>query len=82
MLVYKDRLLRFGPELVFATCKARRVEVVIINDGDASTFEEELPNDVLESTTVFSSGLYSTRSHANCKLIDGIRATARYALRC
>ena len=31
VLTHKDRLLRFGAELVFAMCQAREVEVVIIN---------------------------------------------------
>src|SRR5579871_5287279 len=33
VITHKDRLLRFGAELVFALCEAREVEVVIINSG-------------------------------------------------
>lgn len=37
VITQKDRLLRFGAELVFAVCEAKNVEVVIINKGsDAS----------------------------------------------
>jgi len=79
VLVHKDRLLRFGAELVFALCQARQVEVVIINQGEDSTFEEELANDVLEIITVFSARLYGSRSHKNRKLIEGVRAAVKEA---
>ena len=31
VLTHKDRLLRFGAELVFALCEFKQIEVVIIN---------------------------------------------------
>jgi predicted site-specific integrase-resolvase len=37
-----DRLLRFGGELVFAICQAKATEVVIINQGEETSFEEDL----------------------------------------
>ena len=70
VLTHKDRLLRFGAELIFALCEARHVEVVIINQGDEASFEEELAQDVLEIITVFSARLYGSRSHKNKKLIE------------
>jgi predicted site-specific integrase-resolvase len=72
VLTHKDRLLRFGAELVFAVCEAKHVEVVIINQGDDRSFEEELASDVLEIVTVFSARMYGARSHKNKKLIDGV----------
>ena len=72
VLTHKDRLLRFGAELVFAVCEAKNVEVVIINQGDDRSFEEELASDVLEIVTVFSARMYGARSHKNKKLIDGV----------
>ena len=39
VLPHKDGLLRFGAELVFALCQAKQVEVVIINQGEDSSFE-------------------------------------------
>jgi putative resolvase len=77
VLTHKDRLLRFGAELVFALCQAKQVEVVIINQGEDTTFEEELASDVLEIITVFSARLYGSRSHRNQKLIDGMRMAVR-----
>lgn len=71
VLTHKDRLLRFGAELVFSICEAKGVEVIIINKGDEnSKFEEELAKDVLEIITVFSARLYGARSKKNKKLLD------------
>jgi excisionase family DNA binding protein len=72
VLTHKDRLLRFGAELVFAICEAKNVEVVIINKGDDTTFEEDLATDVLEIITVFSARLYGSRSKKNKKLIESV----------
>ena len=77
VLTHKDRLLRFGAELIFGLCQAKQVEVVIINQGEDTTFEEELANDVLEIITVFSARLYGSRSHQNQKLIDGMRSAVK-----
>ena len=75
VLTHKDRLLRFGAELVFALCEARQVEVVIINQGENLSFEEELAQDVLEIITVFSARLYGSRSKKNKKLIKAVKAS-------
>ena len=75
VLTHKDRLLRFGAELVFALCEARQVEVVIINQGENLSFEEELAQDVLEIITGFSARLYGSRSKKNKKLIEAVKAS-------
>jgi len=74
VITHKDRLLRFGAELVFAICEAKNVEVVIINQGEDTTFEEDLAKDVLEIITVFSARLYGSRSRKNQKLLDNMKA--------
>jgi predicted site-specific integrase-resolvase len=48
------------------------VEVVILNQGQDTTFEEDLATDVLELITVFSARLYGSRSTRNKKLLDDI----------
>ncbi len=73
VITHKDRLLRFGAELVFAICEAKEVEVVILNQGEDTTFEEDLAKDVLEIITVFSARLYGSRSRKNQKLIEGMK---------
>jgi putative resolvase len=73
VVTHKDRLLRFGAEPVFAICEAKQVEVVILNKGEDTTFEEDLAKDILEIITVFSARLYGSRSRKSQKLLDGIR---------
>ena len=73
VIAHKDRLLRFGAELVFAICEAKRVEVVILNQGEDTTFEEDLAKDVLEIITVFSARLYGPRSRKNKKLLEAVK---------
>lgn len=73
VITHKDRLLRFGAELVFTLCQAKQIEVVMINQGKEASFEEELAKDVLEIITVFSARLYGARSHKNKKLIEAAK---------
>jgi len=77
VITHKDRLLRFGSELVFALCELQEIEIVIIHKGDQPKFEEELANDVLEIITVFSARLYGSRSHKNKKLIDDLNLAVK-----
>ena len=82
VITHKDRLLRFGAELVFAICEARDVEVVILNQDEDTTFEEDLAKDVLEIITVFSARLYGARSRKNRKLLEGIRTAVERSQTC
>ena len=74
VLTHKDRLLRFGSELIFSLCEHFGTEVVIINRTEDSTFEEDLAQDVLEIITVFSARLYGSRSNKNKKIIEELKA--------
>ncbi len=76
ILTHKDRLLRFGSELIFGLCELFGTEVVIINRTEDATFEEDLANDVLEIITVFSARLYGSRSHKNKKLVEELKDVA------
>lgn len=76
VLTHKDRLLRFGSELIFSLCEHFGTEVVIINRTEDSTFEEDLAQDVLEIITVFSARLYGSRSHKNRKIVEELRDVA------
>ncbi len=82
VITHKDRLLRFGAELVFAICEAKEVEVVILNQGEDTTFEENLAKDVLEIITVFSARLYGSRSGKNQKLLEGVKKAVEEAEGC
>ncbi|MBR8836091.1 MAG: IS607 family transposase [Stigonema ocellatum SAG 48.90 = DSM 106950] len=70
VLTHKDRLLRFGAELIFTLCEIHGVTVTMINRKEDSTFEEDLVQDVLEIITVFSARLYGSRSKKNLKLME------------
>lgn len=70
VITHKDRLLRFGSELIFSLCEYHEVEVVILNKKEDATFEEDLASDVLEIITIFSARLYGAGSSKNKKLIQ------------
>ena len=72
VITHKDRLLRFGAEIVFRICELKGIEVVIINKGEQPSFEEELTRDVLEIMTVFSAKLYGRRSQKSKKMAEQI----------
>lgn len=66
VVFHKDRLLRFGAEIIFQICEAFNTQVIIITRNDEKiAFEEELAQDVLEIITVFSAKLYGSRSKKN-----------------
>lgn len=67
---YKDRLLRFGSEIIFEMCKWHNIEVVVVSEDEPKTYEEELVDDVLSIITVFSAKLYGSRSHKNEAVIE------------
>lgn len=65
VLMHKDRLLRFGADIVFELCKLNQTEVVILEEPAQATLETRLVADVIELMTVFSARLYGARSHKN-----------------
>jgi len=76
VITHKDRLLRFGAELIFSLCEQFGVEVVILNKSENTSIETELVQDVLEIITVFSARLYGLRSRKNQKLIEALTEAA------
>jgi putative resolvase len=76
IITHKDRLLRFGAELIFSLCEQFGAEIVIINASEEVNFEEDLVQDVLEIITVFSARLYGSRSDKNKKLLDALKEAA------
>ena len=65
---YKDRLIRYGYEMLEQVCSLHNVKIEIINLSEDKTYEQELVEDVLSIITVFSSKLYGSRSHKTKKL--------------
>lgn len=76
VLTHKDRLLRFGSDLIFTLCEIFGTEVVIINRTEDSTFEEVLAQDVIEIITIFSARLYGSRSHKNQQIVKQLKEVA------
>ncbi len=64
VLNHKDRLLRFGAELIFNLCEFHAIRVIVLEEKSLS-FEETLTHDVIELMTVFCAKLYGRRSHKN-----------------
>ena len=65
ILTHKDRLLRFGSELIFELCKFFHTEIICIEADAQSNDNENLAQDVIELMTVFSARLYGRRSQVN-----------------
>jgi len=54
---HKDRLLRFGSELIFKLCHFHGIKIVMMEDMADKSFEENLSADVIELMTVFCARL-------------------------
>lgn len=67
---YKDRLIRFGFEIIEQLCLINDVDIEVINYSEDKNYEEELVEDVLSVITVFSARLYGSRSHKIKKIVD------------
>lgn len=70
---YKDRLVRFGYELIEEVCELHGVKIIIINKSNEKTDEEELVDDILNIIHVFSCRLNGKRSHINKKIIEKLK---------
>jgi putative resolvase len=69
VLMHRDRLLRFGSEIIFIICKFMNVQVTILEPSPATSPIEQLCLDMVEIMTVFSSKIYGMRSHTNTRAI-------------
>ena len=63
VLTHKDRLLRFGSEIIFYLCSFFGCKIELIEEDQALSDEEILTRDVIEIITVFSARLYGKRAH-------------------
>jgi len=65
IVVHRDRLLRFGAEILFELCALNGTRVTVIESTQSVSREQQLSLDVIELMTVFSARLYGARSHRN-----------------
>lgn len=70
VITYKDRLIRYGYEIIEELCKIHNVVIEIIEDSSTKTYEQELVEDVLSVIAVFSSKLYGSRSKKKKQIIN------------
>ena len=68
VILYKDRLLRFGFEIIENLCKKYGTIIEII-DNTEKTEDQELVEDLVQIITVFSSRLQGKRANKAKKMI-------------
>lgn len=72
VILYKDRLIRFGFELIEEVCRINNVTIEIIDNTTVSK-EQELTDDLIQTITVFANRLYGSRSKKTTSLIKQVR---------
>lgn len=75
VVLYKDRLIRFGFDLLNYLCEINGVKIEIIDNTEYSK-EQELTDDLIQIITVFANRLYGQRSRKTKRLIDEIKQNA------
>jgi len=76
LITYKDRLTRFGYELMEEFFKSYGVDIVCLYK-QSRTPHEELVEDLISIVTSFAGKLYGMRSHKAKKVIESVRASIR-----
>lgn len=72
VILYKDRLVRFGFDLIEYLCELNDVELEVIDNTTISK-EEELTDDLVQIITLFADKLYGSRSEKTIKLINEVK---------
>lgn len=75
VILYKDRLIRFGFELIEYLCEINNVEIEVIDNSECSK-EKELTDDLIQVITVFANRLYGQHSKKTKRLINEVRNNA------
>ena len=76
VILYKDRLVRFGFELIQLLCELHDVKIEIIDNSERGK-EEELRDDLIQIITVFANRLYDSRSKKAKTLIERVSDVTR-----
>nr|WP_248628864.1 IS607 family transposase [Enterococcus cecorum] len=75
VILYKDRLVGFGYELIEYLCFINNIEIEIIDHTETSK-EKELTDDLIQIITIFANRLYGQRSKKTKCLIDEVKNNA------
>lgn len=73
VVLYKDRLIRFGFELIEYLCELNNISIEIIDNTTIST-KTELTDDLIQIITVFSNQIYGERSKKMLRLIQEVKS--------
>lgn len=76
VVLYKDRLVRFGFELLETVCKLNDCEIEIV-DNTPKTNEEELVNDLVKVVNVFGSELKGEQSKLVKQFVEDLKDDTR-----
>ena len=76
VVLYKDRLVRFGFELLETVCKLNDCEIEIV-DNTPKINEEELINDLVKVVNVFGSELKGEQSKLIKQFVEGLKDDTR-----
>lgn len=76
VILYKDRLVRFGFELIQLLCELHDVKIEIIDNSEYST-DEELTDDLIQIVTLFANRLYGSKSKETKTLIKRVSDVTR-----
>lgn len=71
VVLYKDRLVRFGFDLIKYLCEINGIEIEIIDNSEYSK-EQELTDDLIQIITVFANRLYGSKSKKTKNLIKEV----------
>lgn len=72
VILYKDKLVGFGFELIEYFCKINNIEIEIIDNTEQSK-EQELSDNLIQIVTIFANQLYGQRSKKTKQLINGVK---------
>ena len=73
VILYKDRLIEFGFELIEYLCELNNIEIEVIDKTTISK-KAELTNDLIQIITIFANKLYGARSKKTLKLIQEVKS--------
>ena len=73
VILYKDRLITFGFELIAYLCELNNISIELIDNKTTST-KPDLTNDLIQLITVFANKLYGSKSKKTLRLIQEIKA--------
>ena len=75
IVLYKDRLIRFGYDLIEYICKLNDTKIEIVDNSTISK-EQELTEDLIQIITVFANRLYGAKSKKTVNLIKSVKENA------